>query len=43
MSDSIRALHVFAHMNRDGAETIIINMYRNIDRSKMQFDFIVHT
>ncbi|MDC3411847.1 glycosyltransferase family 1 protein [Terrihalobacillus insolitus] len=30
-------------MNRGGAETMIMNLYRNIDRSKIQFDFIVHT
>jgi len=36
-------LHVFALMNRGGAETMIMNLYRNIDRSKIQFDFMVHT
>lgn len=30
-------------MNRGGAETMIMNLYRNIDRSMIQFDFIVHT
>jgi len=30
-------------MNRGGAETFIMNIYRNIDREKVQFDFIVHT
>lgn len=39
----LRILHVFAEMNRGGAETMIMNLYRNIDRSKIQFDFIVHT
>lgn len=29
-------------MNRGGAESLIMNIYRNIDRSKVQFDFIVH-
>ena len=29
-------------MNRGGAETMIMNYYRNIDRSKVQFDFLVH-
>jgi glycosyltransferase involved in cell wall biosynthesis len=43
MSESIRVLQVFAQMNRGGAETMIMNLYRNIDRSKVQFDFIVHT
>lgn len=43
MSEPIRVLQVFASMNRGGAETMIMNIYRNIDRSKVQFDFIVHT
>ncbi|MGY3718133.1 glycosyltransferase family 1 protein [Sutcliffiella cohnii] len=43
MSDPIRVLQVFAQMNRGGAETMIMNLYRNIDRSRVQFDFIVHT
>jgi glycosyltransferase involved in cell wall biosynthesis len=30
-------------MDRGGAETLIMNTYRNIDRTKIQFDFIVHT
>lgn len=43
MSKPIRVLQVYAQMNRGGAETMIMNLYRNIDRSKIQFDFIVHT
>lgn len=39
----IRVLQVFAKMNRGGAETMIMNLYRHIDRTKIQFDFIVHT
>lgn len=27
-------------MNRGGAETLIMNLYRNIDRSRVQFDFL---
>ena len=27
-------------MNRGGAETMIMNIYRHIDRDKVQFDFI---
>lgn len=38
----IRVLHVFNIMNRGGAETMIMNYYRHIDRTKIQFDFIVH-
>lgn len=43
MTQPIRILHVFGGMGRGGAETMAMNLYRNIDRSKVQFDFIVHT
>jgi glycosyltransferase involved in cell wall biosynthesis len=39
MNIPIRVLHVVVNMNRGGAETLIMNLYRNIDRSKVQFDF----
>ena len=29
-------------MGRGGLETVLMNYYRNIDRSKVQFDFLVH-
>lgn len=38
----IRILHVVTHMNRGGLETMIMNYYRNINRKKVQFDFLVH-
>ncbi|MCM3568215.1 glycosyltransferase family 1 protein [Neobacillus mesonae] len=37
-----RVLHIVSAMNRGGAETLIMNVYRNIDKSKIQFDFVVH-
>ncbi len=37
----LRVLQVIGKMDRAGAETIIMNIYRNIDRSKVQFDFMV--
>lgn len=40
MGSPIRVLHVVVNMNRGGAETLIMNLYRNIDRSKVQFDFL---
>lgn len=43
MSYPIRVLHVFGALNYGGAETMIMNLYRQIDRSKIQFDFVVHT
>jgi glycosyltransferase involved in cell wall biosynthesis len=42
MDKPIRVLQVMSSMNRGGAETMIMNIYRNIDRSKVQFDFVVH-
>lgn len=39
----IRILHVIGVMNRGGAESMIMNLYRQIDRSKIQFDFVEHT
>lgn len=40
MSNPLRILHAVVNMNRGGAETLIMNLYRNIDRSKVQFDFL---
>lgn len=42
MSEPIRVLHVVTHMNRGGLETMLMNYYRNMDRSQLQFDFLVH-
>lgn len=38
----IRILHVVTFMGRGGLETMLMNYYRHIDRSKIQFDFLVH-
>ncbi len=38
-----KILHIVGQMNRCGAETLIMNIYRHIDRNKVQFDFAVHT
>ena len=43
MSEPIRILHVLGGLNRGGAETMVMNLYKNLDRSKIQFDFIIHT
>ena len=29
-------------MNQGGAENFIMNVYRNIDKEKVQFDFLVY-
>lgn len=38
----IRILQVVTIMNRGGLETMLMNYYRQADRNKIQFDFIVH-
>lgn len=42
MNQPIRVLNLFTIMNRGGAETLVMNYYRKIDRTKVQFDFMVH-
>ena len=38
----IRILQVVTHMNRGGLETMLMNYYRHMDRSRVQFDFLTH-
>lgn len=38
----IRVLQVLHILNRGGAETMIMNLYRKVDRTRVQFDFLVH-
>lgn len=38
----VRVLQVVGKMHYGGMETLIMNLYRNIDRSRVQFDFLVH-
>ena len=40
--EPIRVLNLFTIMNRGGAETMVMNYYRKINRNKVQFDFMVH-
>lgn len=42
MAEKIRILHVLGIMDCGGAETFLMNLYRNIDRERIQFDFVVH-
>lgn len=37
-----RILHVVTDMRRGGLETMLMNYYRQIDRTKLQFDFLTH-
>jgi glycosyltransferase involved in cell wall biosynthesis len=39
----IRVLHVFGKLDRGGAESRTMDIYRNLDRSHILFDFAVHT
>lgn len=41
MEQPIRVLHVFSVLNRGGAESRTMDLYRAIDKSKVQFDFVV--
>lgn len=39
----IRVLHIVGKMDRAGAETMLMNLYRHVDRTQVQFDFITFT
>lgn len=39
----IRVLHVLNNLGSGGAEAFLMNIYRNIDRSKVQFDFLIRS
>lgn len=41
--ETVRILHVLGRLDRGGAETMIMNLYRHMDRERMQFDFVIHT
>lgn len=41
-NEPIRVLHVVTHLNRNGLESRIMDIYRNIDRTQIQFDFMLH-
>lgn len=43
MAEPIRVLQVMGKMNRGGAEAMIMELYRHIDRNIVQFDFVEHT
>ena len=40
--EKIRILHIIGGMNRCGAETFLMNVFRNIDRSKFEFYFLCY-
>ena len=43
MAEPIRILHVLGTTNLGGAESRIMDLYRHMDRKRVQFDFVVHT
>ena len=40
--EPIRILHEVVMMDPGGIETQLMRIYRNIDRTKVQFDFLLH-
>lgn len=42
MSETIRVLHILQRMEAAGVQRLLINLYRKIDKDKVQFDFLVH-
>ena len=42
MKTPIRILQVVTYMGRGGLETMLMNYYRHMDRSLVQFDFLTH-
>lgn len=43
MKEPIRILHVLGTTDLGGAESRIMDLYRHMDRNRIQFDFVVHT
>lgn len=43
MHNPKRVLHVLGSLGLGGAESRIMDLYRNIDRNEMQFDFVTHS
>ena len=43
MEQVVRILQVLGSLEIGGAEVMIMNLYRQIDRSQVQFDFVIHT
>ena len=42
MSEPLRVLQIMGIVESGGVECVIMNYYRHIDRSKVQFDFVMH-
>jgi glycosyltransferase involved in cell wall biosynthesis len=42
-NEPIRVLHVVGAMNYGGVESMLMNLHRNIDHNRVQFDYLVRT
>lgn len=42
LEKTIRVLQILGIVANGGVEAVIMNYYRNIDKRKIQFDFVVH-
>ena len=43
MSEAVRVLHVLGGTGLGGAESRIMDLYRQMNREEIQFDFLVHS
>lgn len=43
MGDGVKVLHVITGMGSGGAESMIMNWYRNIDKTNINFDFLLRS
>ncbi len=43
MQEPVRVLHVFGSLGLGGAESRVMDLYRRVDREKLQFDFLTHS
>ena len=43
MGQPVRILHILGNTQLGGAESRIMDLYRHMDRSVVQFDFVVHS
>ena len=39
--EPIRVLHNIASLHFGGSQAFVMNLYKNMDRKKVQFDFVV--
>ncbi len=37
----LRVLHMIGGLNAGGSQSMVLNLYKNVDREKIQFDFII--